>query len=71
MGDWFLIQMDNGEHKPTKEMIEFYERRTNEHIERVSRCLRAMAKVTAHGQELMDRARIHDASKFGDEERFP
>jgi hypothetical protein len=30
-----------------------------------------MARVTTHGQELMDRAKIHDASKFGNEERIP
>jgi len=56
---------------PTPQMVEFYERRTNEHIERVRRCLTVMASVTEHSDELMERARSHDASKFGPEERLP
>ena len=37
---------------PTPEMIAFYERRTQEHIERVRRCLAVMAEVVAasHGK---------------------
>lgn len=57
--------------EPTVEMVAFYERRTNEHIERVRRCLAVMATVTDYGVELHQRARIHDASKFGTEERVP
>jgi hypothetical protein len=57
--------------EPTPEMLEFYERRTNEHIERVRKCLTLMASVTHHGQKLLERARVHDASKFGPEERLP
>jgi hypothetical protein len=56
---------------PTPEMLAFYERRTNEHISRVRRCLGLLALVTEHGDELLDRARVHDASKFGPEERIP
>ena len=56
---------------PTPEMLAFYERRTNEHIERVRRCLTLLAGVTDYGQELIERAKAHDASKFGDEERIP
>lgn len=56
---------------PTPEMIEFFERRTREHIERVQQCLRLMAAVTEYGSELEERARLHDASKFGPEERIP
>ena len=52
-------------------MLAFYERRTNEHIERVRRCLTLMAKVTDYGEELIERARVHDASKFGPDERIP
>lgn len=55
---------------PTPEMVAFYERRTNKHIERVRRCLMLLAQVTNHGEELVERARIHDASKFGPEERI-
>jgi uncharacterized protein DUF5662 len=57
--------------EPTPEMIAFYERRTNEHIERVRRCLTLLAKVTDCGQELMERASVHDDSKYGPEERIP
>ena len=56
--------------EPTPEMLAFYERRTNEHIERVRRCLALLAKVTDYGDELIERARVHDASKFGPEERI-
>ncbi len=61
--------MNNSE--PTFEMVEFYERRTREHIARVSRCLAAMSSVTPYGIELEERARLHDASKFEVEERLP
>src|SRR5262245_7532106 len=56
---------------PTPEMVAFYERRTREHIERVGRCLALLARVTDYGEELLERAKIHDASKFGPEERIP
>ncbi len=52
-------------------MDAFYERRTNEHIERVRRCLAVMASVTEHSTELWQRARVHDTSKFGPAERLP
>lgn len=57
--------------EPTPEMVAFYERRTHEHIERVRRCLAAMAVATEHAEQLNERARVHDASKFGPEERVP
>jgi hypothetical protein len=57
--------------EPTPEMVAFYEGRTKQHIHRVSRCLLVMAKVTDHGEELIERAKVHDASKFGPEERLP
>ena len=56
---------------PTPEMLAFYERRTNEHIERVRKCLNLLATVTNCGDELVERAKVHDASKFGPEERIP
>jgi hypothetical protein len=56
---------------PTPAMVAFYERRTNEHIERVRRCLTLMAAVTDYGPELLRRAQVHDASKFEPEERIP
>ena len=57
--------------EPTPEMIAFYERRTREHIERVRKCLNVMASATEYGDELRERARLHDASKFDPEERVP
>jgi hypothetical protein len=57
--------------EPTPEMVAFYERRTREHIERVQKCLTLLAKVTPHGEDLLERAKTHDASKYGPEERVP
>jgi len=57
--------------EPTPEMIAFFELRTREHIERVRRCLTVMASLTEYTAELNERARIHDASKYGPEERVP
>jgi hypothetical protein len=57
--------------EPTPEMLDFYERRTNEHIARVARNLALLAEVMECGAELLERARVHDASKFGPEERIP
>jgi hypothetical protein len=56
---------------PTLEMLAFFERRTNEHIERVRNCLTLLADGSAHRDELLERASVHDASKFGIEERIP
>lgn len=52
-------------------MITFFERRTEEHIDRVCRCLAVMASVTQYADELCERARRHDASKYGPTERVP
>lgn len=52
-------------------MIAFFERRTKEHIERVARCLNSMASATPYGAELVQRAKLHDLSKFGPEEKVP
>lgn len=52
-------------------MIAFYERRTQEHIDRVRRCLQLMASATEYTNEVNERAEVHDASKFGPEERIP
>jgi hypothetical protein len=61
--------MPNDLAEPTPEMLAFYERRLKGHIERVRRCLTLMADVTGHGEELIERAKLHDASKLGAEER--
>ena len=63
--------MTTSNSKPTPEMVAFYERRTNEHIDRVRHCLVVMASATDYTDELAERARVHDASKFGPEERIP
>jgi Family of unknown function (DUF5662) len=51
-------------------MFAFYERRTNEHIERVRNCLALLANGSVCRDELLERAAVHDASKFGPEERL-
>jgi hypothetical protein len=61
----------NDQAEPTTEMLAFYQRRTEEHIDRVRRCLRLLAKITDYADELMERAKVHDATKFGPEERIP
>lgn len=63
--------MQTAETDPTPEMVSFYERRTREHIERVRCCLRLIAATTNHVEELVARGEVHDASKFGPEERIP
>lgn len=64
--------MTNNLHsEPTREMVAVYERRTAEHIERVARCLRLLAPVTDCGDELLHRAKVHDASKFEPAEKIP
>jgi hypothetical protein len=56
---------------PTPEMIAFFEARTRAHIDRVRRCLELLAAVTPYGSELIERGKVHDASKFGSDERIP
>ncbi|MCP4782061.1 MAG: hypothetical protein GY903_19145 [Fuerstiella sp.] len=51
-------------------MFAFIERRTLEHIERVRKCLSAIATVTPYGDALNERAEGHDLSRFGPEERI-
>ena len=55
--------------EPTPEMVNFYQRRTEEHIARVAANLMLLAQLSDHADELIERARVHDASKFGPEER--
>ena len=61
----------NAEIEPTPEMAAFYERRTREHISRVASNLMLLNDVTDYGDELIQRAGVHDLSKFGFEERIP
>ena len=56
--------------EPTAEMVTFFEERTWEHIHRVRRCLEAMARITDHSDQLLERAHLHDLSKFDEPERL-
>jgi Mn-containing catalase len=53
--------------QPTQDMIDFFEKRTKEHIERVNKNIR---KVVQKYPEY-DLPYDHDASKFSEEERLP
>jgi hypothetical protein len=57
--------------EPTPQMVAFFEKRTWEHIDRVRKCLSVMARATVYSDELYERSREHDASKFEREERVP
>ena len=63
--------MNHNNSNPTDEMVDFYVRRTNEHISRVRVCLLLLAPQVDFAEELIARSEVHDASKFGDEERIP
>ena len=63
--------MSSADHQPNAAMISFYEQRTLAHMERVSKCLLAIEQITEYGGQLSQRAKVHDASKFGPEERIP
>lgn len=67
----FMLRPDDKQIEPTLEMVEFYERRTKEHIARVASNLMLLGEVTDYANDLIERAKIHDASKFGPEERIP
>src|SRR5262245_40038722 len=58
---YLAIHMESNLTTPTPEMLAFYERRTREHIERVRKCLALMADVVEYGDELVARAKDHDA----------
>ena len=66
--------MDN---EPTKEMREFYQKRTREHIDRVSKNIHQILHeykldlTKQQKEELKTRATHHDASKFSEEELIP
>lgn len=57
--------------KPTEAMVRNFEKRTQEHIDRVAKYLKHFYKVTDLGDELLERAKSHDKSKYGPEERGP
>ena len=61
--------------EPTKAMVEFYEKRTREHIGRVQKNCEALADsgllIPEASRKLRARGESHDASKYGDAERGP
>jgi len=58
--------------EPSEDMIDFYEKRTREHIERVSDNLLSILDLPElNSDELKRRAINHDLSKYGAEERVP
>ena len=59
--------------RPSKEMLVFYEKRTKEHIDRVKNNIRKIisARKDLDSKALMARAKIHDKSKYSDEEYVP
>lgn len=46
--------MQNEHREPTPKMLASYERRTNEHIERVRKCLMLLAQITDYGEQLIE-----------------
>ena len=57
--------------EPTQDMIDRADARTHQHIDRVRANLLKLAAVSDHSDELRKRSEVHDASKFGPEERIP
>lgn len=57
--------------KPTEAMVRNFEERTQKHIGLVAKNLRKLHKKTNWGDELLERADTHDASKYGREEKEP
>jgi hypothetical protein len=58
--------------KPTQEMIDFFEKRTKEHIARVRANLVVLANSLPgiDADDLRQRAKVHDKSKWSEEEYF-
>jgi len=59
---------------PTQEMIDFYEKRTKDHIKRVQNNLKKYMSVVKEGYDkskLSNRIQSHDKSKYSDEEYIP
>ena len=61
------------ENQPTKEMIDFYEKRTKEHIKRVQKNLHTIAEERndLNKVQLMARVKEHDKSKYSEKEKIP
>lgn len=58
---------------PTKEMFDFYKKRTKDHIDRVIKNMHTIAEERddLNKVELMSRGKEHDKSKYSDKEYIP
>jgi hypothetical protein len=63
----------NNNDKPPQEMVDFYEKRTKEHIARVQNNISKIIKKfpSISSNELMKRSTVHDKSKYSKEEYIP
>jgi len=60
--------------RPTEEMVEFYEKRTKEHIDRVAKSIHKLISLglpELNPEELKTRTINHDLTKYGVDERVP
>jgi len=60
--------------QPTKEMFDFYHKRTNEHIQRVQNNLKSILDYLPNSIDkgtLLQRVKEHDKSKYSEEEYIP
>ena len=57
--------------EPSSDMIRNFEKRTKEHIDRVAKYLRHFYRTTDLGDELLERAKTHDQSKYSNVEKMP
>lgn len=55
----------------TKEMEDFYEKRTRNHIDLVAKYCRKISEYDSKYDELLERLKVHDDSKFEEPERTP
>jgi hypothetical protein len=69
----FVIFLKEEIEKPTKEMFDFFYKRTKEHIDRVAKNISTIAEERddINKVELMARAKTHDKSKYSKEEFIP
>ena len=56
---------------PTKEMVDFFKKRTKHHIELVKQAINQIIKAYPEYTELEQRAETHDQSKFQEPELIP
>lgn len=56
---------------PTKEMIKYFDDRTNKHIALVQKYAAKIEPIDPAFKGLTEVAKLHDASKFEDDERIP